>query len=440
MLVERVIPTGLRDGSKRRRRALRTETSAPRKARSLDSVNHLATSDSESFADWLKRHETAQDKRRKLYSIHTRLLESLKSAAHVETYIAQEAAIESATGNKRGFADFMKREGKRKWSPWRDFERVSMCQTQWAAFRASCCEDSAAVAVPIGCNHRLCPLCNAHRASHYRERVQALFGKIDNPQLLTLTVPNCKRLTRETISALRKRLKAFLKDNKALLMGGVYSIEITRNRADRTWHPHIHVLVDVAGPAQRLTFSDFMDRKWALEYSWFVLTQGKRTGKRRWEMGDFAAWMEVLDPRSRGWVMNPYNVQRLAGNREGDRRSVDLRPVSTDKKAAYEVMKYMTKVAYFVDDPRALSEFLKAVKGIRAIQTFGSCYGFKLEEKPVQSTLKCACGLNKFESIGIVGLGMVLMDEKGCWHVRDDAPVHGRLAKRCRGGTTGRGV
>jgi hypothetical protein len=127
--------------------------------------------------------------------------------------------------------------------------------------------------------------------------------------------------------------------------------------------------------------------------------------------------------------MNPWQVKRLASMRPGERRSIDLRPVSKDKKAAHEVMKYMTKVAFFVDDPRAIAEFLRAAKGVRAIQTFGNCYGFKLDKKPVESVLRCSCGKNKFESIGILKIGMVKMDESGRWYVRDDAPVHGTLTR-----------
>jgi hypothetical protein len=422
VLVQRIVPADLRYKGNRKRRAVRTAPSAPRGARSLDSVNHLATTDLETFDSWRKRHETAQDRHRKLYSIHDRLLKSLQSAAHVETYIRQEAASEAATGSAMGWQKEKARGGRNKWSAWKDFERVAACQTEWKGFKSTCC-GGRAVAVPIGCNHRLCPLCNAHRAEHYRERVKSLFDHLANPQLLTLTVPNCKRLTRETISTLRKRLRAFLKDHKGFLLGGVYSIEITRNRQEGTWHPHIHALVDVAGSPERLPYWQFMERKWRLEFAWFVLTQGRKAGRRVWTDSDFEEWVSALDPRRGG----------CSSARPGERRSVDLRPVSTDKKAAYEVMKYMTKVAFFVDDTFALAEFLRAVKGVRAIQTFGSCYGFKVEDAPVESKLSCECGENKFESIGLLGLGMVKMDPDGRWFVRDDAPVHGR---RCRGGTT----
>ncbi len=388
----------------------------------------------ESFDEWLKRHQTAQDERRKLYAIHTALCESLKAAGHREDYLAGSLIRHNAALPGSGWTTAEKKYNRRKWQPWKDLKRVADCQTQWKGFKPSCC-DGRSVAVPIGCNHRLCPLCNAHRAQHYRERVIGLFERIGNPQLLTLTVPNVPKLTKETISTLRKRLRAFLRENKALLEGGVYSIEITRNRVENTWHPHIHILVDVNGMGGQLPFWMFMERKWWLEFSWFVLTQSP-SSMRTWTEYEFEEWVTPLDPRRNGMPMTPERVKQLAGRRFGDRRSVDIRPVTTDKKAAYEVMKYMTKVAFFVNDYRAVAEFLQAVKGVRAIQTFGSCYGFKLDDdKPAEAHLTCECGKNKFESIGILGLGMVRLSPEGRWYVRDDAPVHGRHA-RCRGTPT----
>lgn len=401
----------------------------------------------ETFDEWLKRQEDATDKRRKQYRIWESLLVGLKTAAHdrQELEIKYRASVEAATGQGSGWVGAAKkRAGRNQWSAWNDFERVSACQSEWRGFAPSCC-DGRAVAVPIGCNHRLCPLCNAHRAEHYRDRVKALFaqpcdmktGEVRNWQLLTLTVPNVHRLTKLTISTLRKRLRAFLRDHNMLIKGGVYSIEITRTAAAKGWHPHIHCLVDVEGEPGNLPYAEFMERKWRLEFEWYVLTQGKREGERRWKDADFAEWVAPLDPRNIGRPLSPANVKWLAGRREGERRSVDIRPVSTEKKAAYEVMKYMTKVAFFVDDPKALAEFLTAVKGVRAIQTFGNCYGFKLDDAPVESTLPaCPCGKNEYGPIGTLGLGMVALSPEGRWWVRDDAPVHGR---HCRGGTTIRG-
>ena len=426
MMIQRNVPNGIRMVNRKARRALRVSPSLhPREARSLDRNNQLATSvknDAESFAEWLKAHTTAQEKRRKLYSLHEKLVSSLTIGAHHYDYVRQRAAVEGATGIECGWTQAAAKMARQRWKPWKDVERVRECQTSWMGFRATCCE-SRGVAVPIGCNHRICPLCNAFRAEHYRGRIRSLFESVTNPQLLTLTVPNVRSLTAETIRVLRKRLRAFLRDHKALLLGGVYSIEITFNREARTWHPHIHALVDVNDDRKKLPYWEFCERKWRLEFDWLCLTQGRIVpGKRHWRKADFAEWVSGVDPRKRG---DGYT-------RLGHRRTVDLRPVSCDRKASYEVLKYITKAAAFVDDHRAVAEFLSAVKGVRAIQTFGSCYGFKIDDPPVESHLKCECGANEFERIGLLGVGMVKMSPDGTWYVRDDAPVHGR---RCRGST-----
>lgn len=442
MLIERKVPDSIRLVNRRARRSLRV--SPPREARSLDRNNQLATSvknDSETFSEWLKSQTDARDKRRKLYSTHERLLESLQKAGHHLELLRHEAAIEATTRNELTWQTAYKKALGARWQPWKDFKRVQECQTSFIGFRAKCC-DSKAIAVPVGCNHRLCPLCNSHRAEHYRGRIRQLFEIVGNPQLLTLTVPNCRKLTRQTFQALRKRLRAFLRDNKALLKGGVYSIECTYNRATEMWHPHIHVLVDVDDPRQEISYREFCERKWRLEFDWFVLTQGPRVeGKRRWRKHDYQEWLCGVDPDRTGWYTRAgmtYKTKKYPGpfgggdfDRTGQRRTIDLRTVTSDKKAAYEVLKYMTKVVGFVDDHHAVSEFLSAVKGVRAIQTFGSCYGFKLEDPPVEAHLQCECGANEFERIGMLGLGNTIMTPEGKWYVRDDAPLHGR--QRCRG-------
>jgi hypothetical protein len=422
MLMERHIPDNIHMVNRRARRAVRTPNSHPRGARSLDRNNQLATSeknDSETFIEWRKRHSDARDQRRELYSIQQKLLTSLQKAGHHYELLRQNAAIEGATRNECTWQKALEKARRAHWQPWKDYKRIQECQTAWIGFKATCC-DSRSIAIPVGCNHRLCPLCAAHRAEHYRGRIRSLFETIGNAQLLTLTVPNCGELTRDTFKVLRAQLRAFLRENKGLLMGGVYSIECTFNRTERTWHPHIHILVDVNDDRKKLPYWEFRERKWALEFSWLVATGGIRRA-------DFKEWIESVDPRKRG---------RNSGAPPVARRIIDIRPCTSDKKASYEVMKYMTKVAHFVDDHHAVAEFLTAVKGVRAIQTFGSCYGFKLDDPPVTAHLACDCGANKFEPIGMLGLGMVKMSPEGKWYVRDDAPIHGR--QRCRGKTNER--
>lgn len=434
MLVERKMPEGFVWKGNRRKRSLRTPAPpvsvAAKRRRSLDTCNQLATTEKndagETFAAWLKRHEDAQDKRRRQHDLHRRLLDSLKTTAHAEEWYANED-LKAWRGERKTAAERTAgaKARKRKWSATKDFERVASCQSEWIGFKAACC-NGRAQAVPIGCNHRLCPLCAAQRAEKYRERVRSLFGVIAHPHLLTLTVPNTRFLTARTFQTLRNGLKAFLRDNKALLMGGVYSIECTYNRQTKSWHPHIHILVDVAGDGKRMPYAQFVERKLRLEFDWLVITQGKAVeGRRQWRRGEFDDWACIR----RGVVR--------AVPSGFTRRLVDIRPVRNANGAAVEVLKYITKQAAFVDDAGAVAEFLRAVKGVRVMQTFGSCYRFKMDAKKApHAHMKCDCGQNDFRPIGVLGMGMVKLSKEGIWYVRDDAPVHGR--RSCRGSTTRR--
>lgn len=421
VLKQRHLPATFRWKGNRRKRALRAPAAvSPRRAegRSLDSFKHLATSENfatgpQTFADYVKAQTNAVDRRKRAWVLYAGLLDTLKGLAHMEgVWHRCDTAAEA-----KGILPLTKKPRRsRRWSAAKDMERLSGCQSEWIGFKPKCCE-SRAVAVPIGCNHRLCPLCNHHRAERYRTRVMTLFHKLSNPWLLTLTVPSPREMSREVLDRLRTRLKAFLKQQKAFLLGGVYSIEVTRNKRERTWHPHVHILVDIADPRQKLPWREFAERKWRLEFEWFLLTQGKRKGARRWSSADWEEWCGGRDASA-----------RLRGPSAGvHRRVLDLRPVTRDRKAAFEVLKYMSKAASFIGDADALRQLLVAIRGVRQIQTFGSCYGFSFEDDaPVESHLQCECGANVFEPIGRLGMGMVKLSPEGTWYVRDDAPVHGK--------------
>lgn len=427
MLVERHLPADFRWKGNRRKRAPRApKVPLPRGAegRSLDSFKLLATSEKKStepvtYGDRLAGFKDARLRQARKGHLHWQLMQTIKGLARWEEIKNNWDIADQAIGA----VPLKKKRKSREWSALKDLERLSGCQSEWIGFKPACC-DGRAVAVPIGCNHRLCPLCNDHRAERYRSRVQTLFGNLSNAQLLTLTVPSPKKISREVIDTLRARLRAFLKQ-QPLLKGGVYSIEITYNSTQKTWHPHVHILVDVADPRTRIPRTEFLERKWHLEFDWFILTQGKKAGARRWKPSDWREWARVST--------RPDGTDRVEGPTAGiHRRTIDLRPVDKSRKAAYEVLKYMSKAASFIGDPEALQQILVAIRGVRQIQTFGSCYGFQFDTKePVESHLKCDCGANVFKPIGILGLGMVKLSKEGTWYVRDDAPVHGR--QRCRG-------
>lgn len=313
--------------------------------------------------------------------------------------------------------------------------RLYNCRNEWVGYRADCCQSmTQPVAVPIGCNDRLCPLCAWDRSRIARKRIKTLFDKLTHPVMITLTVPNKTSIRKHDFTLFRQRVRQLIAQHKAWIKGGVYSLETTYNRVEKTWHIHTHILADVSAalPAktEKITLADqrvckFTAMKLQLEFDWLRLWTAKRgkkdkTGDRMRGFDDefeFNQWVRegranrLKEWRGAGYVpvegLSASEIQhRTEWNRE-NRRVVDLRPVTDREKVAYEVLKYITKVADFGDLPEAVEPFANAVKGARLIQTFGTWYGVKLDtptdaSNPDEWTpMHCACGLNIWKRNGV---------------------------------------
>jgi hypothetical protein len=356
---------------------------------SLDTDKHLAIS----VREWLQATKSPQEKRRRELAMQRVLMRSIEQLWHAAP--GQDHPINPA------------RQG--------DWERLHNCQSEWIGFRAACCTGKA-VAVPVGCNHRLCVLCNSHRAAKYRERVAVLFDQMKSPVLLTLTVPNVRRLSKRTYAVFRKALKTFLK-RQNWISGGLYSIETTHNRQQRTWHVHAHILCDSATtlPCSRKVFIRF---KRTVEFDWLRLSGGKPPQLEAW----LAAVSSSDANGEQGEIGGP------------ERRVIDIRRVNR-RGAMFEVLKYITKVSAFSDIPEAVEQFLCAVKHTRMIQTFGSWYGYRFPEnvnEPDWSHLQCECGQNSWERIGFFQRGEVEMQADGRWIVKPEYVVFRTKRYTCK--------
>ena len=102
---------------------------------------------------------------------------------------------------------------------------------------------------------RLCPICEWGRARANYARLSAAISWVDEhhpglvPCFLTLTVKNAK--PDELRSSLTHMLKSFTRllkhrDIARCVRGYWRAVEVTRNRKDGTYHPHIHVLLLMA--------------------------------------------------------------------------------------------------------------------------------------------------------------------------------------------------
>jgi hypothetical protein len=243
-----------------------------------------------------------------------------------------------------------------------------------------------------------------------------------NPCFLTLTVPNVPEITRETFAQIRGWWKDFRRSNPIVQTGGVYSIEVTFNRETREWHPHLHILFDAPFKLS-MSPSHFRQLKRRLEFGWLRVTSS--FARAAWGRSEaaFVAWNEATGQQEQGSAWNVAN-----------RRVIDLRRVKPGDGAVYEVIKYISKTNRFLDIPEAVEEYLKAVRGVRVIQTFGSFYNFKFErEDAPESFLKCECGKGKFINLGFFGLSSVYQAESGCWYLKQQHQNRARV--RCRAGT-----
>jgi hypothetical protein len=262
---------------------------------------------------------------------------------------------------------------------------------------------------------------------------------------------------------MRQNVRKLLKQHDSWILGGVYSIETTYNRRDKTWHLHCHILADIHSPLpskQEKTIlagvrvCSFTAMKLKLEFDWLRLWDsawGKKPRKDANPMKEngetfiFESWVslgrEMRLKERRGGSLQPVTgisaterKRRTEWNR-ANRRVVDLRPVTNRDGAAREVLKYITKCADFSDLPEAVEAFMNAVKGARLIQTFGTWYGVNLdtstdfdpEHFEDWGEMKCACGRNIWKRMGVFYRDQVEMDKLGKWHLKS------QIDHTCRG-------
>jgi len=348
--------------------------------------------------------------------------------------------------------------------------QVHNCQTEWIGYEAACCGARSPIyAVPVGCNHRLCPLCAWHRSQLARVRIKTMYDRLTHPALITLTIPSLDSIRKHDFTLVRQRVRKFIAQHKSWIQGGVYSLETTYNRKEKTWHLHCHILADVSVPLpakeERTILAGvrvclFTAIKQRLEFDWLRLwtcSWGKKpksnasASKNDGDNFEFATWVtELRANRLKEWtpagyrrapdsdlweLVTPAGYRPIAGlaavelarrrrwNQE-NRRVIDVRPVIDRDGAAREVLKYITKVAGFSDLPEAVEIFCDAVRGARLIQTFGSWYGAKLdtvfdpEHMDDWGQMKCTCGLNHWQRTGVFFRSDVEMDDSGRSYVK----------------------
>ncbi len=202
--------------------------------------------------------------------------------------------------------------------------------------------------LPCPCDSMFCPEC-ANRRS--RPLIRKLKGMVNRPGrsywFLTLTVPNTENLSRQDISDISEQFAELwnswvfqeVEDENGKpfrIYGGVRSIECVYEPESKSWHPHIHVLFEA--PRR-------------LPWWWLMLLK--------------TAWNRITGGARYLHLQRAYTVTK-----RGKKKYNNL-----NEKALRELCKYVTKCAEFAGDHLLVDEFLRAFKGVRRTQCFGSFHG-----------------------------------------------------------------
>lgn len=180
------------------------------------------------------------------------------------------------------------------------------------------------------CRCRMCPTCARARSIDAAARVTQLVREMNAPRMLTLTLKSTDTPLADQIDRLLDSART-LRRSKSWgnhVLGGVSTIEVTRDAETGRWHPHLHLLVDG---------------------TYYPQPQLK------------ADWLKVT----------------------GDSYVVDVRKVHDATQAGRYVAAYMCKHGQVSSWPNAaIREFADAMHGRRMVQTFGQSHGVECDAKP----------------------------------------------------------
>lgn len=245
---------------------------------------------------------------------------------------------------------------------------VRNCHLQFRHWR--CRENCDFAEAENSCSCRVCPHCARRRSLILAERIEEciadkLFGSL---RYLVLSERNSAAgdLDRgiDSLNESWTRLRRS-KTWKNYCKGSVAVLEVTVNEKDGSWHPHLNVLME----------------------------------------GDYFPWEQL----QKLWVKATRGRGEIVYIRAADSGTVG------------ELMKYVTKVADLVGKPKALNEFLLAVKGRRLVKKYGSFYNVQVADEDAPRLHKCpCCGCSEITKLGIVPREQVIMDFNGNLRVQRD--------------------
>lgn len=212
------------------------------------------------------------------------------------------------------------------------------------------------------CKDRLCPACAKRRSLKVFGQLSKVLNDLKKYNykylFITLTLRNCRRCDLDdTLLKLSKGFKKFINTKyfrNRVFFGCFRSTEITRNKEQDTFHPHLHLLV-------------------AVKKDYF-----KKTNKNYVKKEDLIKiWRRCL-----GINYNPV---------------CDIRAVKNEEKVSFEVSKYITKGSDFLykDDTKITDELVEllsvALHSKRFISYVGCFYKsrqkLRLQDKDIEKNI-----------------------------------------------------
>lgn len=198
---------------------------------------------------------------------------------------------------------------------------------------------------PVFCDSMFCPDCANRRSKPLQKRIVRHVKKHRKTRdywLLTLTRRNISVITRDDNKLLVEWFNVLrtLLFFAAWVTGGVYSREATYSK-QTGWHPHLHVLIET----QRN-----LPRWWifAVQTAWWFITGGSHV----------------------------VNLRRVYGVKKSGQKTREI-----NMRSIRELVKYATKSADFCEDAALVDQFIRAFKGQRRIQAFGSFANYEKEAR-----------------------------------------------------------